>query len=145
MRSRPIWPAVRMVVQRCRLFWAVNYSRLSPLSHSISNPNKLSPFELKERRPSDLALVPFGTGCVYLNDNCKKFEPKGRLALVVGYSTHRGFDCLDLASYQRGAIKIVVTRDVRFADNLVFPLRDFVDEDGLGWQFKLPLLLKQVA
>ena len=67
---------------------------------------------------------PFGSACFFLEETwLQKFEPRGRLGVVLGYGRLESYVVLYYEHYvqTKGEARIVKTRDVRFMPDLRFP------------------------
>ncbi|CAE8647157.1 unnamed protein product, partial [Polarella glacialis] len=117
---------------KAAVMWSLNRGR-SPLE---SGP---TPYFLKMKEDSLLTLRPFGMGVIYLNDSAAKFEPKGRLGVVLGYAQRKSVEILDVAAFQRGVIRIITTRDFKDFPALCFPFKELEASRGIGWQFECVL------
>ena len=92
-----------------------------------------SPWQRRSKRPYRGAkLVPFGSRCVFLNDGTSrilgkplKYEPRGRVGLVLGYGPLRSYLVMDLRHFidTHGEVKLVTTRDYRVVHG-EYPLRN---------------------
>ena len=88
-----------------------------------------SPYELRFGRSYDIdALKPFGSACFFLEakEELLKFEPRGRLGVVLGYGQLHSYYVLDFQHYieTRGEARVVHTRDVKFPSPVRYPFRE---------------------
>eukprot|EP00931_Biecheleriopsis_adriatica_P065039 TRINITY_DN3965_c1_g1_i1.p1 TRINITY_DN3965_c1_g1~~TRINITY_DN3965_c1_g1_i1.p1 ORF type:complete len:1301 (-),score=320.83 TRINITY_DN3965_c1_g1_i1:1146-5048(-) len=103
-----------------------------------------SPFEQRFGREADLShLQPFGSACYFLDDNThrEKFDPRGRLGVVLGYGKLQSFKVLDWEHYieTKGEARIVDTRDVKFPPVMRFPFLELgaSNPDHVLWAHRL--------
>ena len=121
----------------CLTAFVFLYARTAPAS------GQSSPFELRFGRPYNVeSLHPFGSACYFLEEQqLDKFEPRGRLGVVLGYGRLHSYVVLDFEHYthSKGEVRIINTRDVRFLPEPRFPFHELqmFSPDAALWVARL--------
>ena len=122
------------------VFWAFCLAAFVYLyARSPTTDGGPSPFERRFDRVYDVSRrQPFGSACFFLEEtSLQKFEPRGRLGVVLGYGRLESYVVLDYEHYvqSKGEARIVKTRDVRFMPDLRFPFLELreQDPDSMHW------------
>ena len=112
-----------------------------------------TPFEGVHRRQSILKLLPFGCKIAYLADKVddgtgrtlanpqRKFAPRGRSGIFLGYGPHKSVIVLDLEHFAREQAKTIrVTQDFKAMPDITYPVAELLKRyrPAADWRFRLP-------
>ena len=126
------------------VFWAFCFTAFVCLYvRTAAASGQPSPFELRFGRHYNVeSLRRFGAACYFLEEQqLDKFEPRGRLGVVLGHGRLHSYVVHDFEHYthSKGEVRIINARDVRFLPEPRFPFYELqmLSADAALWVARL--------